>query len=183
MTKSKQELKQMTKQQLCDYCRKHKIKGYSGKTKAQRVDLIIDYYKSKKQSAKKQISRPEVKGKSEKQQVKEIIHNLRNKKYKEILISDNPDFSTYKCNACGLIDFPSKFAVIGNKRILCKKCEAKISKLQYKSLWDKLKSAKPDLRCEVCKGTSAPLFNIGKYKLICKDCWEKEKMHLYRMVL
>ena len=56
MSISKQELKQMTKQQLCDYCRKHKIKGYSGKTKQQRVDLILKFYKIKNSSKSKSTS-------------------------------------------------------------------------------------------------------------------------------
>lgn len=37
----KQKLEKMTKQELCDYCRFHHIKGYSGKNKQQRVDLIL----------------------------------------------------------------------------------------------------------------------------------------------
>ena len=38
------ELKQMTRQQLYDYCKANKIKGYSGKTKQQRIDLILEYH-------------------------------------------------------------------------------------------------------------------------------------------
>lgn len=37
------ELNLMSKQELYDYCKKYGIKGYSGKTKAQRVDLIVEY--------------------------------------------------------------------------------------------------------------------------------------------
>ena len=56
-----EQLKQMTKGQLTDFCRSHGIKGYSGKTKLQRINLIKKYYKIN--ASKKKISMIQIKRK------------------------------------------------------------------------------------------------------------------------
>lgn len=45
MPPTRTQLEEMKRTELCDYCRQHNIPGYSGKTKAERVKLILDFYK------------------------------------------------------------------------------------------------------------------------------------------
>jgi len=45
MIVTRKELEKLKRTELCDYCRQHHIPGYSGKTKSERVKLILDYYK------------------------------------------------------------------------------------------------------------------------------------------
>lgn len=43
---SNKDFKQITRNRLADYCRDHGIKGYSGKTKQERINLIKRHYKA-----------------------------------------------------------------------------------------------------------------------------------------
>lgn len=118
---SKSDLDKLTKSNLIQFCRRNRIKGYSGKKKIIIIKLILNYYKKWK-------------NKSEEQQVRIIRRSLKDKKWREIIMFHDKHLQTNKCNACGKIDFKGEFAVIGNKRLICKTCERKISLLQYKGI-------------------------------------------------
>ena len=64
----------------------------------------------------------------------EVINKLKNREFKEILIDsfgDDGVFDTYKCNWCGKIAFKSEFNLIGGRyRLLCKKCQERLSKFR-----------------------------------------------------
>ena len=68
-------------------------------------------------------------------EIKKIKDALRNKEYKEIIIfKGESGLTAIKCNACNKVKFKGDFYLIGNERLICKHCEAKIGLIQYRNL-------------------------------------------------
>ena len=132
---SNEKLKQMSKQELCNYCRAHKIKGYSGKNKAQRVDLIISYYEDKSlpESTKKPIEKQEIPDKP-----KIIKPKIIKPKISKERIAEIKNAGMYWCNKCDRIHVKGRgksfLKHMGEARIVS---ERESRNLQFKANWDR----------------------------------------------